>query len=74
MSRPTTPPAGLASGAQCLPAGALSTRQQTAPHAPPPPPRPKGQGISGPWFFQKSGWVHLSTPPPPPVAMANKLR
>ena len=30
-------PAGLASGAHCLPAGAWSTRRQTAPHAPPPP-------------------------------------
>ena len=45
MSRPTTPPEGLASGAQCLPAGAWSTKRQTTPHArrpPPPPPRPKG--------------------------------
>ena len=41
MPRPTTPPAGLVSGAHCVPAGAWSTRRQTAPHAPPPP-RPKG--------------------------------
>ena len=40
MSRPMTPPAGLASGAHCLPAGAWSTRRQTTPHTrrPPPPP------------------------------------
>ena len=40
MSKPTTPPAGLASGAHCLAAGAWSTRRQTAPHTHPPPPPP----------------------------------
>ena len=41
MSRPTTPPAVVASGAHCLPARAWSTRRQTTPHARarPPPPR-----------------------------------
>ena len=39
MSRPMTPPAGLASGAHCLPAGAWSTRRQTAPHTHRPPPQ-----------------------------------
>ena len=33
MSRPMTPPAGLASGAHCLPACTWSTRRQTAPCA-----------------------------------------
>ena len=41
MSSPMTPPAGLASGAPCLPPGAWSTRPQITPHAPPPPPDPK---------------------------------
>ena len=37
MSRPTTPPAGLASGAHCLPAGAWRTRRRTNPHTSAPP-------------------------------------
>ena len=58
-----TPPAGLASGALCLPAGAWSTRRQTAPHTHRPPPRPKGTPARTPHTHRHGG---ISLPRVPP--------
>ena len=74
------PPAGVALGAHCLPAGAWSTKRQTAPHKhPPPKPGTAQSGTSASWwgregsphpracFCMRTPSQPNPTPPPPPT-------